>query len=566
MGKILNSAGQLALFKGRCEGDYFVDKSEILEKLNSLIGKVDEQYICITRPRRFGKTVMTNLISSYYAKGLDAKPLFDRLKIAGKKNYRQHLNQHNVVSLYMSDTPFECDSYKDYIRFYNKKITADLQEAFPQCDIEEEKGPWDNFQTIFQDTGTKFIFILDEWDSIFHNDIFTEFDRRKYLDFLRNLLKDRPYVELAYMTGVLPIKKYSSGSELNMFDEFYFPTDTVYDTFFGFTENEVKELCERNRQKGGTIRYEQLAEWYNGYYTSDGKRLYNPRSINKALSQNTVKDYWTETGPGTEILELVKNNVDAVKEDILRMISGEKVAMSSDDFSASPHEIKTREDIYSVMIIYGFLSYYNGYLTIPNKELMKKFQKVLKDSSMGYIAKLARNSNVMLEATLAGDTEKMVEILEFVHNTEVPILQYNDENSLSCIVNLIYLNARDKYRIEREEKAGKGFADFIFYPLNPLDTAIILELKKDDTPEHAIRQIMDRKYYTRFLKCDNGETGCKQKVLVVGMTYEKESGAHRCLVKELEEMLGEGVFGTERAGDGYHDDILDSLIGIIPDK
>ena len=537
MGSILNSMGQLKLFRGRYEGSYFVDKSDILVKLNKAIGKVDEQYICITRPRRFGKTVMTNLISSYYAKGLSSKEIFNTLKISKNEDYEKYLNQHNVISLYMSDMPFECNSYKDYIRFYNKKITHDLQEAFPQCDIKEENGPWGNFNTIFQDTGETFIFILDEWDSIFHNDMFTESDRRNYLDFLKNLLKDKPYVELAYMTGVLPIKKYSSGSELNMFDEFYFPTDTIYDTFFGFTEKEVKDLCERNKMNGGTIQYEQLAEWYNGYYTSDGKRLYNPRSINKALSQNTVKDYWTETGPGTEILELVKNNVDAVKEDILRMISGEKVAMASDDFSASLHKIETREDIYSVMIIYGFLSYYDGYLTIPNKELMKKFQKMLKDNSMGYIAKLAQNSNVMLEATLAGNTDKMEEILEYVHHTEIPLLQYNDENSLSCIVNLIYLNARDKYRIEREEKAGKGFADFIFYPLNPSDTAIILELKKDDTPEHAIEQIMERKYYTRFLACEDGKTVPKQNVLVVGMAYEKKSGLHRCLVKELEEVL-----------------------------
>jgi len=539
MGNILNSTGQLKLFRGRYEGSYFVDKSDILEKLNNAIGKVDEQYICVTRPRRFGKTVMTNLISSYYAKGLPSKEIFDTLKISENKDYEKHLNQHNVISLYMSDMPFECESYKDYIRFYNKKITQDLQKAYPQCDISQENGPWDNFNTIFQDTGETFIFILDEWDSIFHNDMFTESDRRNYLDFLKNLLKDKPYVELAYMTGVLPIKKYSSGSELNMFKEYYFPTDTVYDTFFGFTEEEVKELCEKNKKNGGTIQYGQLSEWYNGYYTSTGERLYNPRSINFALTDNTVKDYWTETGPGTEILGLVKNNVDAVKEDILKMVSGEKVAMSSDDFSAGLHRIETKEDIYSVMIIYGFLSYYNGYLTIPNKELMKKFQKVLKDNSMGYIAKLAQNSNVMLEATLTGDTEKMEEILEYVHHTEIPILQYNDENSLSCIINLIYLNARDKYRIEREEKAGKGFADFIFYPINPSDTAIILELKKDDTPEHAIAQIMERKYYTRFLSCEDGKTVCKSNVLIVGMAYEKKSGMHRCLVKELEEVLGE---------------------------
>lgn len=537
MGKILNSAGQLALFQGRYEGNYFVDKSEILEKLNGLIGKVDEQYLCITRPRRFGKTVMTNLISSYYAKGLNSSMIFDNLKIADSKNYKQHLNQHNVLSLYMAEQPRVCDDTDCYLSYHEKRILKDLRRAYPDCELDTETELWDALEDIFYETSEKFIFVLDEWDSLFHSDFYTEEGEKKYLTFLKNLLKDKPYVELAYMTGVLPIKKYSSGSELNMFDEFYFPTDTIYDTFFGFTEEDVKKLCEQNKKNGGTIEYEQLAEWYNGYYTSDGKRLYNPRSINKALTQNTVKDYWTETGPGTEILGLVKNNVDAVKEDILKMVSGEKVAMASDDFSAGLHTIETKEDIYSVMIIYGFLSYYDGYLTIPNKEIMKKFQKVLKDNSMGYIAKLAQNSNVMLEATLAGDTEKMEEILEYVHHTEIPLLQYNDENSLSCIVNLIYLNARDKYRIEREEKAGKGFADFIFYPLNLSDTAIILELKKDDTSEHAIEQIMERKYYTRFLACEDGKTVPKQNVLVVGMAYEKKSGLHRCLVKELEEVL-----------------------------
>ena len=539
MGSILNSVGQLALFKGRYDGSYFVDKSMILEKLNRVIGKVDEQYICITRPRRFGKTVMTNLISSYYARGLDSADIFDNLKIAGQEDYKLHLNKHNVISLYMSDQPRACEDVNGYLSYHEKKILKELKRGFPKCELDMEGEVWDNLEEIFYETGEKFILILDEWDSFFHSKFYIEEGAKEYLTFLKNLLKDRPYVELAYMTGVLPIRKYSSGSELNMFKEYYFPTDTVFDTLFGFTEEEVKELCERNRKNGGTIQYEQLAEWYNGYYTSTGERLYNPRSINFALTDNTIKDYWSETGPGTEILELVKNNVDAVKEDILKMVSGEKVEMSLDDFSADLHKIEKKEEIYSAMVIYGFLSYYNGELSIPNKELMKKFQKVLKDNTMGYIAKLAQNSNVMLEATLAGNTKKMEEILEYVHHTEIPILQYNDENSLSCIVNLIYLNARDKYRIEREEKAGKGFADFIFYPLNPSDTAIILELKKDDTPEHAIAQIMDRKYYTRFLTCKEGKTVCKQKVLVVGMTYQKESGLHKCLVKSLDEVLEE---------------------------
>ena len=533
MGNILNSTRQLQLFRGRYEGSYFVDKSEILIKLNNLIGKVDEQFICITRPRRFGKTVMTNLISSYYAKGLPSKEIFDTLKISKNEHYEEHLNQHNVISLYMSETPFECESYKDYIRFYNKKITRDLQQAFPQCEITEEKGPWDNFETIFQDTGETFIFILDEWDSFLHSDMFNEADGRKYLDFLKNLLKDRPYVELAYMTGILPIKKYSSGSELNMFKEYYFPTDSIYDTFFGFTTEEVKELCERNQKNGGKIQYEDLAEWYNGYYTFDGNRLYNPRSVNSALSDNQVKDYWTETGPGSEILNLIKNNVESVRDDIVRMVSGEKIEMHLDDFTASLYNTQKKEEIFSAMIIFGYLSYHNGYLSIPNQEIMKKFQQALKDQSLGYIAELATNSDIMLKATLDGNTAKMEELLEFVHNTEIPILQYNNEYALSCIVNLIYLNARDKYRIEREDKAGKGFADFIFYPKNPADTAIILELKKDDTTQHAIEQVLNKKYDTKLQEMKNGTIKHTGKVLAVGIAYDSKTGKHHCEVRDI---------------------------------
>lgn len=533
MGRVLNSIGQFEMFKGMYEDEYFVDKSTIIEKLNHVIGKTSKRYVCITRPRRFGKTVMTNMISSYYAKDMETKEIFDTLQIAQSNDYEKHLNQHPVLSLYMSEMPRKCENYEDYISYHERTIIKDLVKGFPECDLDEEAAVWENLDQIFYETGQKFIVIIDEWDSFFHSRFYTEEGAQDYLTYLKNLLKDRPYVALAYMTGVLPIRKYSSGSELNMFDEFYFPTDTIYDTYFGFTEDEVKALCERNRKKGGNIQYQQLAEWYNGYYTSKGKRLYNPRSINKALNQNTVKDYWTESGPGMEILELVKNNVDAIKEDVLRMVSGEKVAMPLDDFTADLPKIETREEIYSAMVIYGFLSYYNGYLSIPNKEIMKKFQKVLKDKSMGYIAKLAQNSGIMLEATLAGDTEKMEEILEFVHDTEIPILQYNDENSLSCIVNLIYLNARDKYRIEREEKTGKGFVDFIFYPINPADTAIILELKKNDTSEHAIEQILNKKYDTKLSLLKDGARIHTGKVLAVGMVYDVKKKVHHCKVEDI---------------------------------
>lgn len=404
MGMVLNSKGQLRQWMMQYQDTYFVDKSDILEKLNQCIN-TGNRFICITRPRRFGKTVMTQLIASYYGKELETKEIFDTLKISKSNTYEKHLNKHNVISLYMSEMPFECTGYKEYIRFHCEQVKEELIDAFPTCKLTKEQDVFQILKRIYYETGETFIFVIDEWDSVFHTSFFTEQDGEYYLSFWKNLLKDRPYVELAYMTGVLPIKKYSSGSELNMFDEFYFPTDTIYDRYFGFLEEEVKELCERNQKAGGNICYEDLAEWYNGYYTSTGERLYNPRSINKALSQNTMKDYWTETGPGEEIITLVQKN-EEMKQDVLKLLAGEKLPMLSEDFTAALYNMETKEEIFSAMIIYGFLSYYNGYVTIPNREIMKKFQKALADKRMGYMAELAKASECMLEATLNKDTKK----------------------------------------------------------------------------------------------------------------------------------------------------------------
>jgi len=160
MGNILNSVGQLKLFRGRCEGSYFVDKSVILEKLNRVIGKVDEQYICVTRPRRFGKTVMTNLISSYYAKGLPSKEIFDTLKISENEDYKKHLNQHNVISLYMSDMPEDCKNYDRYICFHRNEIKEELMDNFPDCRLTKELSLSQMFERIFYKTGECFIFVI----------------------------------------------------------------------------------------------------------------------------------------------------------------------------------------------------------------------------------------------------------------------------------------------------------------------------------------------------------------------------------------------------------------------
>ena len=355
--------------------------------------------------------------------------------------------------------------------------------------------------------------------------------------FLRDLLKDKPYVRLAYMTGILPIAKYSSGSELNMFSEYTMASEERFSGYFGFTDQEVDTLYQRYQENTSPalVSRSGLEYWYDGYHTKSGEKLYNPRSVVQSLTNNNLSNYWTSSGPYDEIFYYIEHNVDAVRDDLALMVSGIPISAKIQEYAATAQELNTKEEIFSAMVVYGFLSCENGYVSIPNKELMDQFSEILqREPSLGYVYRLSKESGRMLRATLSGDTSTMEEILELVHNTEVPLLSYSHETELAAIVNLVYLAARDTYRIEREDKAGRGFVDFIFYPETDRSAdCIILELKVDHTPEEAIRQIREKNYALRF----RGKLGEKPRytgrILAVGISYEKKSKQHFCQVEVL---------------------------------
>ncbi len=538
MGIYLNSKSAYTLYKSETEKPYFVDKTKMLEELFPFV-QTGNNHICITRPRRFGKTVMANMIASFFSKTYDAQEIFQPLLIAKSEEYDKYRNKFPVIHISFNELGGRCSSYEQYIDSIEKKLVKDIKKEYPKTDIDVGEGAAQALLELYaEDDTAQFVFILDEWDFIFHQNFTSENDKRDYLTFLRNLLKDRPYVRLAYMTGILPIAKYSSGSELNMFSEFTMASEEKFSEYFGFTEKEVdllflryQERTEREKQ----VTREGLKEWYDGYHTRAGERLYNPRSVVMSLSNNNLGNYWTGSGPYDEIYYYIEHNVDAVRDDLARLVSGIPVSVKIREYAAASQELKTKEEIFSAMLVYGFLSYENGKVSIPNKELGDKFAEILKrEPSLGYVYRLAKESERMLQATLAGDTKTMEEILELVHDTEIPILSYNHETELAAVVNLIYLAARDTYRVEREDKAGKGYVDFIFYPeIDKSADCMILELKAGHTPKEAIRQIREKKYALRF----QGKIGeipkYSGRILAVGISYEKTSKKHSCIVEVL---------------------------------
>lgn len=508
----INQEASLINFKMNLDSKVYVDKSLMIEKICEKIATAD-RYIFITRPRRFGKTINANMLAAYYTKGYNSHELFDDLRISKTDNYQKHLNQHNVIYIDLSKLPDPCNCYDEYIAAIKRNISESIKQTYSlTLDLGE------SCSELLIKTGDSFIFILDEWDSIFYRNFMSDEDKNNYLLFLKDLLKDQSYVELAYMTGVLPIPKYSSGSELNMFDEYNFMNDDVFDEYFGFNEDEVRALCLQN----DSVSFENMKYWYDGYYMSNGKSLFNPRSVVKALTRNKCLNYWTETGPMNEIADCIEHNIDEVREDIVKLVAGIPIKAYLEGYSTAQLKLDTRDEILSAMVVFGFLSYYDNYLTIPNHELMEKFNRVLSRPSMQGIKKIVDQSRAMLEATLALDEQKVASILELVHDQEIPFLNYNDENSLSCFITLCYLYARNDYEVIREAKSGKGYVDYLFKPKNN-GSAIILELKYKRSAREAIEQIKNKNYIEQVKDCN--------EIILVGINYDGDK-KHQCIIEK----------------------------------
>lgn len=550
MGIYLNSKTPFQLFCNEVAGAYFVDKSQMLKGLIPLVepseeliaredgvtGK-DNRYICITRPRRFGKTLMASMIASFFGKGKDSRAVFKKLKISTCDQFEDQMNRHNVIYISFNEIPDECVSYAQYISRIKKLLRNDLKKAFPDMEISSEDAVWDILNQIYETEDARFLFVLDEWDYIFHRDFATDRDKAAFIEFLSNLLKGNGYVALAYMTGILPIAKYSSGSELNMFCEYTMATEEKYSEYFGFTETEVDELFERYQKLNPDLQHvtrDGLRLWYNGYHTKSGERVYNPRSVVFSLINNNLGSYWTSSGPYDEIFYYIEKDISQVRDALALMISGIPVPAKVREYASVSMNLTTRDEIFSAMVVYGFLNYEDGCVSIPNKELMDKFADMVeKEPSLGYVHRLAKESGRMLAATKNGDTKTMAEILEYAHHTESPLLYYSNEAELASVIRLVYLGARDEYQIEREDKAGVGYVDFIFYPRKKTDDCIILELKVDSTAEEAVRQIKDRGYALKFQGRLGEVRQYTGRILAVGIAYQRDDKKHSCAVEVL---------------------------------
>lgn len=503
--------------------DIYVDKTTLIKYTNSVIN-TEQKYVCVSRPRRFGKSIAASMLCAYYDRSVDSKELFSKYKVySNNPDYdnSKYMNSYDVVMINMQDFLSASEDIGKMISNLQESLTWELTREYKNVDFYNSSSLVRVMQDIFSQTSRKFVIIIDEWDCVFREKKESKV-QVKYLDFLREWLKDKTYVALAYMTGILPIKKYGTHSALNMFDEFSMENPGVLAGMVGFDENEVKMLCEKY-----AVDFDKCKMWYDGYSFTKCKSVYNPKSVVSLMRNHEFLDYWNQTESYEALKEYIEMNYDGVKESILAMMAGEEKRIDVGSFQNDMTTFSNADDVLTLLIHLGYLGYKSESKTvfIPNKEIMQEFITTTTAGGWDEIIKTVKKSNELLEATLRADEESVARYIEEAH-LETSHLQYNDENALSYTISLAYYAARQDYVIIRELPTGNGFADLAFVPrkkdLNV--PGILVELKWDKDADTAIRQIIGNKYNGVFKNFG-------RDVILVGINYNKKTKKHQCKIE-----------------------------------
>ena len=505
--------------------EIYVDKTGLIAETNKCVN-TEQKFLCVSRPRRFGKSMALKMLAAYYSRGCDSEELFAGRSITGNPTYKEHLNRYDVVFLNMQQFLIEA-AHERVTEYLEQEVLEELNEEYGTVLKGREMGLAAAFRKIYAKTDKQFIFLIDEWDCVMRERQESETLQKQYLDFLRNLLKDQPYIALAYMTGILPVKKYGQHSALNMFWEYSMTDQKSLEEYTGFTEEEVKGLCGRFG-----MDFTEASSWYDGYQFKKYEHVYNPKSVVEAMICGRFSNYWTSTETYEALKIYMDMDFDGLRSDIVRMLGGGRVKVNMWSFQNDMKNFRTKDDVLTLLIHLGYLAYDSKEeeAFIPNKEIIGEFENAMSVSGWPEIVRILKASDKLLEDTLNGDERSVAEGLDRAHTEAASILTYNDENSLACAIGLAYYSARKDYRLIRELPAGHGFADVVFLPLPSVNKpALIVELKYDRTAHTAIQQIKDRRY-TQALEGYVGE------VLAVGINYDRDNvnKPHSCVIERME--------------------------------
>ena len=509
-------------FKRAVNSDIYVDKTGLIKYTNSIVDTL-QSCVCVSRPRRFGKSMAADMLTAYYSKGCDSRELFSGLEIAKDESFEEHLNKYDTIFLNMQEFLSRSSNVTELLERVEGKVIRELKKQYPDVELYDENDLAETMQDIFAESECPFIVIIDEWDCIFREFKHDKAAQEIYLDFLRDLLKDKEYIYLAYMTGILPIKKYGTHSALNMFDEFSMIDPGPLAEYVGFTEKEVEALCQKYQ-----MDINEIKNWYDGYSFEEVESVYSPKSVVSCMRLGKLGNYWNQTETFEALQIYIDMNFEGLRDDILSMIAGETVPVNTRSFTNDMTTFRTEDDVLTLLIHLGYLGYRYADKTvfIPNEEIRSEYVSAIAVSDWGEVSKALKNSADTLQAIWQGREEQVAEGIRQAH-FETSHLQYNDENALSYTISLALYAARNFYTVHRELSGGKGFADIVYVPRKRfLDKpALVVELKWDKNAEGAIQQIKEKEY------CRSLEE-YKGNLLLVGINYDKKTQVHTCKIEQ----------------------------------
>ncbi len=505
--------------------EIFIDKSLILKKFCRLLN-TDQSFICVSRPRRFGKTRIRNLMVAYFSKGCDSLALFENLKIAHEPCFKENLNKFNVISIDLGSFYSRAENKNETLKDLKNKLRKDFRKEFPSVEFDDNDSIAGIIAEIYYQTKEQFVIIIDEYDVLVRERV-NEETLKEYLDLLNSLFKNNelsPAIALAYLTGILPIIRDKVQSKLNNFKESNMLSPFGFEEFFGFTKEEVEGLCNKYN-----MDFSECERWYDGYRIGS-LDIYNPNSLVEAMMRREYGNYWQITGSYEAVSDYIKLDYKGIKTAITDMMTGEQIPVNVVNFRNSLNEINSKDNVLTYLIHLGYLNYdkSTGLCRIPNKEIWQEWESAIGDAeNFSKIAEMIEDSNRLLKWTIEGEAERVATALDNAHLNVADPLDYNDESSLKTAIILAYYTARSKYTIVKELPSGKGFADIAFIPLDKKDPAIIVELKWNQDTDTAIKQIKEKRYpavLENYL--DN--------LLLVGVNYDKNTKIHECVIEKYQ--------------------------------
>ena len=527
MGKYLNPGNEN--FRGIRLGKY-VDKTGLISEMNHRIG-TSEKLVCISRPRRFGKSYAAQVLSAYYDCSCDSHPLFCDCEIACSDEYEMNINQYNVVCLdiaaLISELKKDHCSVRDITAYIQDVLRADLVGEMPAlAGIQDVSNC---LMRLVEISGRKIVFVIDEWDAVIREAAKDKAAQTSYLNLLRAWFKNINFtpkvVAAAYMTGILPIKKDGSQSAISDFREYPVLYPDGFAKYTGFTEDEVKTLCKEYQ-----MNFSELKAWYDGYDFPQCGSIYNPYSVMRAFQDQKCRSYWQKTSAAESLLTYINMDFDGLQAIITRLISGEEIEINVNTFENDFETFRSRDDVLTLLTHLGYLTYNEDEQTvrIPNEEIKIEFRQILSgtDVNRKWI-ELIRHSQKLLEETIAGNGDAVAKTIAEIRDTENAPTFYNDEQALRYVVKYAYIAAVDQYLKIEELPSGHGIADVVYLPKRRSRLpAMVIELKWNRTSEGAIGQIKDRNY-PAVLKDYGGD------VVLVGLNYHEKTTEHSCKIEKI---------------------------------